>query len=166
MTVGYSGLSRTSPAIGSSRFSDICILAARLLIGSIFVQSGWSKLLNYGDSVNSLVHRGVPEFFAYLAPAVEFFSGVAVILGLFTVPAAAFMLLFTIAASLVAHRFWEYTDPGQYRMQSTNFWKNISMMGGMILLFVTSGGRFSLDALFFGWQAADRARFRPERLQS
>jgi putative oxidoreductase len=166
MTVEYSGLSRTSPAIESSRFSDICILAARLLIGSIFVQSGWSKLLNYGDSVNSLVYRGVPEFFAYLAPAVEFFSGVAVILGLFTVPAAAFMLLFTIAASLVVHRFWEYTDPGQYRMQSTNFWKNISMMGGMILLFVTSGGRFSLDALFFGWQAADRARFRPERLQS
>jgi hypothetical protein len=31
---------------------------SRLLIGAIFVQSGWSKLLAYGDSANSLVYRG------------------------------------------------------------------------------------------------------------
>jgi putative oxidoreductase len=149
MSLQHSALSRTSPAIGSRAFSDLWILVARVLIGLIFVQSGWSKLMTYSGSVTSLVQRGVPEFFAYLAPPVEFFSGVAVVLGLFTAPAAAFMVLFTIAATLVAHRFWEYADPGQYRIQSTNFWKNVSMIGGMLLLFVTSGGRFSLDALLF-----------------
>jgi putative oxidoreductase len=115
-----------------------------------FLQSGWSKLLNYSDSVSGLIHRGVPDVLAYLAPPVEFFSGLAIILGLFTFPAAILMLLFTIAATLIAHRFWEYADPAQYRMQSTNFWKNISMMGGMVLLLVTSVGHFSADALLFG----------------
>jgi uncharacterized membrane protein YphA (DoxX/SURF4 family) len=32
-------------------------------------------------------------------------------------------------------------------MQLTQFWKNVSMMGGQMLLFVTAGGRFSADAL-------------------
>ena len=57
------------------------------------------------------------------------------------------MFVFTIAATLTSHRFWQMTDPAQYRAQSTNFWKNISMMGGMLLLSVTAGGRLSIDAL-------------------
>lgn len=159
MAIPYPDLVRRSESLSYGALGDSCILAARILIGAIFVQSGWSKLLNYGDTVNGLVHQGVPDFLAYLAAPVEFFSGVAVILGLVTSYAALLMVLFTIAATLIAHRFWEYADPAQYRAQSTNFWKNISMMGGMVLLFVTAGGRFSLDAWIFGLHS-ERLRAR------
>lgn len=150
MAIPYPDLVRRSESLSYGAVGDFCILAARILIGITFVQSGWPKLLSYGDTVNGLVHRGVPDFFAYLAPAVEFFGGLAVMFGLVTSYAALLMLLFTIAATITAHRFWEYADPAQYRAQSINFWKNISMMGGMVLLFVTAGGRFSLDAWIFG----------------
>jgi uncharacterized membrane protein YphA (DoxX/SURF4 family) len=31
--------------------------------------------------------------------------------------------------------------------QSSHFWKNVSMMGGTVLLFITGAGRYALDAL-------------------
>ena len=90
----------------------------------------------------------MPQFFANLAAPVEFICGVGVIFGIATGYAALLMLVFTIVATGISHRYWQYTDPAQFRNQSSNFWKNVSMMGGMLLLFVTGGGRFSMDGLF------------------
>lgn len=129
-------------------FADAIILIARIMIGLIFVMSGWSKLMNFSGAVAGIAKRGVPEVLAYLAPPVEFFGGLAIVLGLFTEAAAILMVVFTIMATITSHRYWEYTDPAQYRAQNTNFWKNVTMMGGMLLLFVTAGGRWSVDALF------------------
>jgi putative oxidoreductase len=141
-----------SAAIPSSRtarpFDDFIILVARVLIGWIFVMSGWEKLMNYQTAAANIAQRGAPEVLAYLAPLVEFVSGVAVVLGIMTEYAAVLMFVFTIAATVTSHRFWQFSDPAQHRAQSTNFWKNVSMMGGMLLLFVTAGGRWSVDALF------------------
>lgn len=128
-------------------FADFVILVARVMIGLIFVMSGWSKLMNFGAAVAGIAKRGVPEALAYLAPPVEFFGGIAIVLGLFTEAAAILMVVFTIIATATSHRYWEYADAAQYRAQNTNFWKNVTMMGGMLLLFVTGGGRWSIDAL-------------------
>jgi putative oxidoreductase len=110
--------------------------------------SGWPKLMNYSGTVAGIAKRGVPDFLAYLAPPVEFFGGLAIMLGLFTEAAAILMVVFTIIATITSHRFWEFSDPAQYRAQNTNFFKNVTMIGGMLLLFVTAGGRYSVDALF------------------
>ena len=126
---------------------DFVILVGRVMIGLIFVLSGWPKLLHYQATVAGLTHRGIPEYLAYLGPPVEFFGGLAIVVGFATPYAALLMLLFTIVATASSHRFWEFSDPAQYRAQNTNFWKNVSMMGGMLLLFVAAGGRYSLDRL-------------------
>jgi putative oxidoreductase len=119
------------------------------MIGLIFVLSGWPKLLHYQATVAGLMQRGIPEFLAYLGPPVEFFGGIAVLTGFVTPYAALLIFVFTVIATATSHRFWEYTDPAQYRAQNTNFWKNVSMMGGMLLLAVTGGGRYSIDRLLF-----------------
>jgi len=144
-------LDRSSAAARSrvgAPFADAVILVARIMIGLIFVMSGWPKLMNYGATVAGIAKRGVPDFLAYLAPPVELFGGLAIMLGLFTEAAAILMVVFTIIATITSHRFWEFSDPAQYRAQNTNFFKNVTMIGGMLLLFVTAGGRYSLDALF------------------
>ena len=139
-------LERSLQSGNEGALSNFCLLFARILIGLIFLQSGWSKLLNYDANVHSLIGRGVPEIFAYLAAPVEFICGAGVILGVATGYSALLMFVFTIVATGISHRYWQYTDPARLRIQSTNFWKNVSMMGGMLLLFVTGGGRFSVDA--------------------
>jgi putative oxidoreductase len=126
---------------------DFLLLAGRILIGWIFVQSGWRKLMDISGFVATMPRRGLPDFLGYVAPFVEFFGGLAVLLGCATRYAAVLMLLFTIIASFSSHRYWDFTDPAQRSTQHTQFWKNVSMMGGIVLLFVAGAGRLSLDHL-------------------
>ena len=57
------------------------------------------------------------------------------------------MLLFVIIASFSSHRYWDFTDATQRQQQHTQFWKNVSMKGGLVLLFITGAGRYALDRL-------------------
>ena len=56
------------------------------------------------------------------------------------------MLLFIIIASFSSHRYWT-VEPAQYANQNSHFWKNVSMMGGTVLLFITGAGRYALDCV-------------------
>ena len=66
-------------------------------------------------------------------------------LGVGTRYAALAIFIFTIMATIIGHRYWEAADPAFRRTQETQFLKNLTMMGGLILLFITGSGRFSLD---------------------
>jgi putative oxidoreductase len=46
----------------------------------------------------------------------------------------------------LAHRYWEY-PPAQMTAQKTNFVKNLAILGGALLLFVTGPGRLSIDRM-------------------
>src|SRR5262249_34145884 len=136
----------------SGQWRDFLILVARVLIGLIFVAGGWGKVTGVESFITGLDRRGVPaaSLLGYVGAFSEFLGGIAIVFGAGTRYAALLILLFTIIASLISHRYWEFTDPAQYRQQHTQFYKNVTMMGGMVLLFVTGGGRFSIDGLFRG----------------
>ena len=46
----------------------------------------------------------------------------------------------------LAHRYWEY-PAAQVGAQYNNFLKNIAIMGGTLLLFVTGPGPYSIDRM-------------------
>src|SRR5438876_4282173 len=56
------------------------------------------------------------------------------------------MVLFVIVATGISHRYWEFADAAR-RLQESQFLKNLSIIGGFLLLFATGSGRFGLDAL-------------------
>jgi putative oxidoreductase len=87
-----------------------------------------------------------PEFWAWIGAIVEFVVGVTLILGLGTRYAALLCVLFLIVATALAHRYWEY-PPAQMGAQKTNFLKNLAILGGALFLFVSGGGRFSIDRM-------------------
>jgi len=57
------------------------------------------------------------------------------------------MFTFTIVATFSSHRYWTFTDPAAYAQQSSHFWKNTAIMGGMLAVFVAGAGRASVDAI-------------------
>jgi len=121
-------------------------LLGRILIGAIFVHSGFEKLMNLDGFAASLAKGGLP-FSSEQAPVgavVEFVGGLAIVLGLGTRYAALLMIAFTIVATLIAHRFWA-APPDQRHMQVVQFAKNVAIIGGFLLVFVTGGGHFSLE---------------------
>jgi putative oxidoreductase len=130
------------------RTSDALLLIGRILLGYIFLLSGWGKLMGLAGFAASLQRRGVPASYglAILGAAVEFFGGLALLLGIATRYAALALIAFTLVATGIAHRFWEF-DEAARRAQAINFNKNMSMVGGLLAMIVAGPGRFSLDRL-------------------
>jgi putative oxidoreductase len=127
-------------------WQDFLILCGRVLMGWIFVQSGWRKLMDIPAFVKTMPRRDLPDFLGYLAPPVEVIGGLMILFGAATRYGALLILLFTIIATFSSHRYWNFPE-AQQANQASHFWKNISMMGGQVLLLITAGGRFSIDYL-------------------
>jgi putative oxidoreductase len=127
---------------------DGLLFLSRVLMAFIFVKSGFGKLLDTGGFTASLASKGVPlaSVFGVAGPCVEFFGGLAVLLGLQTRYAATLIAVFTLVATAISHRYWEFSGAAR-KAQEVNFAKNICIVGGFLLLMATGGGRFSLDGL-------------------
>ena len=131
-------------------WQNFLLLAGRVLMGWIFVESGLRKLLGMDGFITSLTNRRVPQasVLGWIGAAVEFFGGLAILLGAWTRCAALALIVFVIVATLIGHRYWDIAEPAARRMQQSHFWKNVTILGGFVVMLVTGGGRFSVD----GWR--------------
>lgn len=130
----------------AAKNADLLILIGRILLAWIFVGSAYGAMTNFSGSVGYFrsLHVPAPELFTTMTVALEVLMSAGLILGIGTRYCAVLVLLFVLVATAIAHRYWEY-PAGQQIGQYNNFLKNISIMGGAMLIFVTGGGRFSLD---------------------
>ncbi len=128
---------------------DVILLLGRLALGVIFVKSGLQKLMALSAFAASLAGRGVPQSatWAVIGATVEFVGGILIVTGFRTREASLLMILFVIVATGISHRFWEYAEAAR-RLQESQFFKNLAIIGGFLVLFVTGSGRYGLDALF------------------
>ncbi len=129
--------------------SDVLIFAARLLLATLFLIFGWRKLMDFSGTVSQMVQLKAPApmLAALVATFMELPVAFAIAVGALTRPLALLMFLYTLGTALIGHRFW--TEKGTERVDSMDsFFKNLSIMGGFLLLFVTGPGKYSIDALF------------------
>jgi putative oxidoreductase len=131
--------------------ADALLLVGRVLLGWLFLASSagiGGKLWNHAGFIGYLKNLGVPapEFWSWIGAAVEFVIGAALVLGVGTRYAALLCALFLIAATALAHRYWEY-PAAQMGNQYNHFLKNLAVFGGALILFVAGPGRFSVDRM-------------------
>ncbi len=79
-----------------------------------------------------------------LAHVVEWLVVVTLILGIGTRYGALLGFAFVVIAFVTAHRYWGYPEAAQ-NLQFVLLSKDIAIAGGLLVLFVTGGGRFSVD---------------------
>ena len=125
---------------------DELILVARILLMILFVIFGWSKLTGFSGTVGYMAAEGapLPTVSAIIAIVMEFFVGIAIVIGFYTRPLALLFALYTLGTALIGHHFWTMTGAEQMA-NMINFYKNISIMGGLLLLCVTGAGKYSID---------------------
>ena len=129
--------------------NDELILAARLLLAALFLIFGWRKLTDFSGTVSQMVQLGVPTpvLAAGVATFMELPVAFAVVIGAFTRPAAVLMFFYTLGTALIGHRYWTMT--GTDRVDGMDsFFKNLSIMGGFLLPYITGAGKYSIDRLF------------------
>jgi putative oxidoreductase len=132
---------------GAEKIRNELLLVSRILLMLLFLIFGWSKLTNYGGTVGYLAQAGapLPALSAVIAIVMEFFVSIAIMLGIFTRPLAALLAFYTLATALIGHRYWSMTG-GAHMENMINFYKNVSIMGGLFLLYLTGAGRYSIDS--------------------
>jgi len=131
-----------------SGINDELILAARLLLATLFLIFGWRKLRDYSGTVTQMVQLGVPtpRLAAAVATFMELPVAFAVAVGAFARTSALLLFFYTLGTALIGHHYWTVTGPGQVDSMD-GFYKNLSIMGGFLLLYVAGAGKYSIDAL-------------------
>jgi putative oxidoreductase len=130
-----------------NEFNDALIVAARLLLTTLFLIFGWRKLTDFSGTIGQMVQlrAPMPVLAAGAATFMELPVAFAVAIGAFTRPLALLMFFYTLGTALIGHRYW--TAKAAERVDSMDsFYKNLSIMGGFLLLFVTGPGKYSIDA--------------------
>jgi putative oxidoreductase len=128
--------------------NDELILVARLLLATLFLIFGWRKLTDFSGTVRQMVQLGapLPVAAAAIATFMELPVAFAVAIGVLTRLGAGLMFFYTLGTALIGHRFW--TMKGTERVDGMDsFFKNLSIMGGFLLLYMTGPGKYSIDAL-------------------
>ena len=130
----------------STAIKDGSLLVGRILITQIFLMNGAAKVMDWSGTEAQMAERGMflIPFFHVAAIAVEFSAGLGVLLGFKFRLSVLMLFLFLIPVTLVFHNFWT-CPPSEQQLQMINFLKNISIMGGLLLLFGTDGGSLSVE---------------------
>lgn len=122
--------------------NDLGNLIGRLGLSAIFVLSGFAKLgAGYEGTQGYMEAMGVPGSLLPLVIFAEIAGGLALAAGLLTRWAALGLAAFSIASAALFH--FELQD----QMQFIQFFKNVAIAGGFLVLAAHGPGRFSMDRL-------------------
>lgn len=118
-------------------------LVARILIGAIFVPTGWGKLHNLPDIIAFFRELGIPhpELQAPFVSSIELVCGGLVLVGLATRLAAAPLIGTMVVA--IATAVWPQLDSGRDLFGK----EELHYIALLAYLVVTGPGAISLDAL-------------------
>jgi putative oxidoreductase len=86
-----------------------------------------------------------PDLFLGAAVALELGGGLSVLLGWKARTGAKALMLVLVPATLTFHGFWHEPE-ADFREQLLQFLKNVSILGGLILVAVHGAGPWSIDS--------------------
>ncbi len=145
-------------------------LIARPMLSAMFITGGLNSLKNsdyLAQKARPVTHKLAPSVdkltehlpFQLDSKQMVQLNGVVHVVGGFCLATgrAPRLSALALAATLVpttlaGHRFWKEDDPQQKANQKVHFFKNVSMMGGLLLASVDTAGKPSL-----AWRARRQA---------
>lgn len=131
-------------SLSSDRWFDSAILFMRIFIGAMMLTHGIGKLQNYNAIVNSFPDPlGIGSAVSFtLITLIEVGCSVLIIMGLFTRLATLPLIFGMYVATFIAFPEKTFAE-GEL---------SFVYMGIYIMLLISGGGRYALDALFFPYR--------------
>jgi putative oxidoreductase len=145
-----------------SKRTDAGLAILRVIIGSIFIAHGAQKLFVFGFAgvSGAFGQMGVPlpglmgPFIALL----EFFGGIALVIGLLTRLAALGLTFNMLGAILLVHLKNGFFNPAGVEFP-------LALVGMNLALVFSGAGAFSLDSLLARWQARPSRALKAETIR-
>jgi putative oxidoreductase len=125
---------------------SLVTLAGRILFSAIFIMSGF---LHFSQAeIGYAAQAGVPMA-RLLVPAsglLALAGGLSILLGYRAKIGGWLLVLFLVPVTLMMHNFWAVKDPMMAQVQMAMFLKNVTIIGGALLISQFGTGALSLDA--------------------
>ena len=108
---------------------------ARLCLAAVFLYSGVDKLWHWRSSIEEVKSDGLPwpAVFAGATVFTQLVGGCLVAIGFFAWLGALLLAGFTVAATVVGHRFW-LRRGAEFRHELTTSLEHVAIVGGLLLL--------------------------------
>jgi putative oxidoreductase len=133
------------PVAPRARSLRYLVPIGRVFLSLIFIIS---SVGNFSSSaIGYAAAHGVPapSFFVPLAGVLALVGGLSILFGFRTRLGAVLLVLFLVPVTLFMHRFWAVADPQRAMIDQVMFMKNVSILGGVLLLLYFGGGPMSMD---------------------
>jgi putative oxidoreductase len=131
------------PARIASFFAWAGPLLMRLVVGYVFMLTGWAKLNNLPQMIQNFTEWGIPypRILTPFVSGVEFFGGILLMLGLFTrIPAAMLAVVMLVA---IKSAKWENVDS----LETLLGFEEMTYFAAFLWLAIAGPGAISLDSL-------------------
>ena len=144
---------------GTEPTMQMAYTLGRILLPLVFIVEGVRKLMNVDEIAKMLAGNnvpipdeivpylgGMPKFQAagYAVAAVEVICGLMIMVGLKARWAAMVLILFTAGTIYFVHHFWDM-DAALLAAQRLEALKNLSIMGGLLLVVSVGAGPGAMD---------------------
>jgi uncharacterized membrane protein YphA (DoxX/SURF4 family) len=120
---------------------DILLIIGRVLFALIFINSGIAHLTKLNDMTGYAKFKKVPA--AKLAVIVTglmlIIGGLYIVFGVYADLGALLLALFLVPTAFMMHNFWTVQDPQAKQGEMINFFKNLSLAGAALIIFVLVG---------------------------
>ena len=125
-------------------------LAGRLLFSVIFIISSAGHFSP--ETIDFAARHGVPMagLLVPLSGVLALMGGLSVLVGFRTRLGAALLVTFLVPVTFEMHTFWTAPDATTFLIEKAMFMKNLSMVGGALIISYFGAGPLSLDAFVEG----------------
>jgi putative oxidoreductase len=121
------------------------LLLGRVLYSFMFLMAIMGSFSS--GTIQYAASAGVPlaSIAVPLSGIIAFLGAVSIIIGYKAKIGAWLLVLYLLPVTFMMHNFWAVTDPMMKQMQMVSFMKNISMLGGALIISYCGAGPMSLD---------------------
>lgn len=113
----------------------IAFLIGRIVFGAYWLHAAYGHLVHPGGMVGYAQSKGVksPKLAIVGTGLLALLGGLSILLGAWPVVGVALLVIFLVGVSFKMHAFWSATDPMAKMGDSINFWKNMALVGALLM---------------------------------
>lgn len=118
----------------------------QFLFGLFWISNAYNHFKNTTGLTNYAKSKGVPspKIAVVVTGILLLIGGIGILLGNFLFWAILALVVFIVPTAFKMHNFWAVSDPNEKMMEKVQFWKDLALLGALLLMWSLPNLAYSL----------------------